>query len=664
MKQTRSQKLTALILAAVMLASSLVSCGEGTAKETEKTTETVKITETNAPDTDSPNTQAIETDAPEIPSLPSLITENGLAKAHIVLFDGASAREKKAAEELVYHVKLVSGADITVTNTVQDDSLPIIIATPDTLPELETMFPEDLAWLRVTKEEKEDGGYKRWGSDGFSIRQKDGKIYIFGATAEGALNGVYDFIEENLDVIWVGSDEAGIIYDATPTLNVIKADYREKSPFQIRMRAGNVILCERNKYNTVARPIGGEHNIKGLLTSSPTYDPNETEYWENYKDGTAMNASSSRQVNYWSKKTAQVIVDSVIAKLDAYSDADRPTFFTVSMEDLGFVSGVYPQMNEPFEYAPGQFVEPQNERYQSTVYFSFINYVAKGVAEKYPDVVINTLAYSFSVMPPLCELEENIMLWFCPYDEDYTQDSFAVAIAEGEAGINSTDPAVLQAQWYEEWCEKFPDNGILIYNYYFIHKGAGWYERPFWYRLQNDMQYYAETGAYGTTTCGAFDDLGQNNYGWTEASHNGYPADSIYHFTSAEAYSMNMLMVWLFLKLGWDPYEDVDALIEKFCDKVYGDAADEMKEYYDILYKGWSYSATEILPSEFNAKIKLHLSQEYYFNYFLDIETEDGVYILDALKDAITRAYEAADDKAKEFIRWTYEVYQDWERFL
>jgi hypothetical protein len=53
-----------------------------------------------------------------------------------------------------------------------------------------------------------------------------------------------------------------------------------------------------------------------------------------------------------------------------------------------------------------------------------------------------------------------------------------------------------------------------------------------------------------------------------------------------------------------------------------------------------------------------------YYNYFLDIETGDGVYILDALKDTITRAYEAADGYAKELIRYPYEVYQDWERLL
>jgi len=399
MKRTLS-----LILAALMLASSMASCGKTEPNETEKP-ETQAV-ETTAPDTESAETEAPETVAPAPSYDTNLITENGIAKAHIVLSANATAREKKAAEELQYHIKLVSGADIAVTDTILEGSLPIYIATPATLPELETMFPEDLAWLRITKEDNGKGGTRRWGDDGFAIRKTNDAVYIFGATDEGALNGTYDFIEENLDLIWITSTEAGIIYDEMPTINLVQTDYREKSPFIIRMRAGNPILCARNKYDTVARYVGGEHNVKSILLSSPTYDPNITEYWENKMDGTPLTPSSSRQVNYWSTLTADTVLDSVIAQLDGYSDAERPKFFTVSMEDLGFVSGVYPQMNEPFEYAPGQFVDPSDDAYLSTVYFTFINRVAKGVAAKYPDVTINTLAYSFSVQPPVCELEE------------------------------------------------------------------------------------------------------------------------------------------------------------------------------------------------------------------------------------------------------------------
>jgi hypothetical protein len=270
MKRTLS-----LILAALLLASSVISCGKTEPKETEAP-ETKKV-ETISPATDPVETTAPETTPAETSALaydPSLITENGVAKAHIVLSDAASADEKTAADELAYHIKLVSGgAEVAITNAAQEDSLPIIIATPDSLPELETLFPEDLAWLRDTGTA---GEKNRFGSDGFAVRQKDGKLYIFGATHEGALNGVYDFIEDNLGVLWIKTTDDGIIYDEMPTITATKADYREKAPFIVRYGFGSQLLDQRNKHDTEARIHGACHNVKWLLTTSPTYDPSIT----------------------------------------------------------------------------------------------------------------------------------------------------------------------------------------------------------------------------------------------------------------------------------------------------------------------------------------------------------------------------------------------------
>ena len=139
------KRMLSLILAALLLASTLTACGETTVKETSAET---KVPATQAPATDAPATNAPETDAPEASYSydTSLITENGMAKAHIVLPDGASADEQTAANELALHIKLVSGgAEVAVVNAAQTDSLPIIIGTPDTVPELEALFPEDIA---------------------------------------------------------------------------------------------------------------------------------------------------------------------------------------------------------------------------------------------------------------------------------------------------------------------------------------------------------------------------------------------------------------------------------------------------------------------------------------------------------------------------------------
>ncbi len=666
MKRTLS-----LILAALLLASSMTACGNGGSTETEQSTSTgvveTQSVETNAPateapDTNPPATELPETDAPApvYPYDTSLITENGVAKSHIVIAEGASDKEKKAAEELAYHIKLVSGAEVSITNTAAEDSLPIIIATPDSLPELETLFPEDLAWLRTVGKV---GDMERWGEDGFAIRQHDGKIYIFGANKHGALNGVYDFIEENLDLIWIRGDEAGIIYDEMPTINVVKADYREKSPFHIRFHsAGGATtgtLITRNKYNTADVPYGGIHNVVSLIKNSPLYDPNVTEYWDTDGAGNHVSASSTKQANFWSELTADVVAASVIAELDRFDDTNRPKYFNVNQEDIHNPS-VYPEMTEPFEYAPGQFVEANDVAYLSTVFFTFINRVARQVAEKYPDVTINTLAYTWSIKPPLCDVEDNVSIWFCPYSEDYSQPSFSAALEEAASG-NSTSLAALEAKYYEEWVGKHPN--INLYTYYYTHYVVGWYERPIWRRIQDDFRYYARTGLLGfrvETTYEGSDMI----YDWQSACRTGNPDDFTYKFTYDDARRMNLLTYWLYYKLAWNPDEDVDALIERFCDKVYGDASPFMQEYYALLELGWAHGA-EIIPYEFNANLTITRDQQYYFDYFMDFELEDGTYYLDAVTNALTKAWEAADDKAKEFIRHPYEVFSgDWTRFL
>ena len=197
----------------------------------------------------------------------------------------------------------------------------------------------------------------------------------------------------------------------------------------------------------------------------------------------------------------------------------------------------------------------------------------------------------------------------------------------------------------------------MIYNYYFCYFLQGYYERPIWWRLQNDFQYFAENGFIGTTSCGIAEEGNPSIYPFQT-----HPTSPI-AFTRGEGYSMNLMSLWIYYKLLWNPYEDVAALIVEFCDKVYGDASEIMQEYYRLLYEGWEIGAETILTA-FNAEYYYYTGAWYYYLYFLDVETEDGTNILEALGETLTKAYEAADDRAKEFIRYPYEMYQDWERIL
>ena len=100
MKRTLS-----LILAALILASAMTACGntEPSASVETSAAETL-AKETDVSETKDTETDSAETEADAPSYITNQITENGVAKSHIVLFDGADKVEKYAAEELAHHI--------------------------------------------------------------------------------------------------------------------------------------------------------------------------------------------------------------------------------------------------------------------------------------------------------------------------------------------------------------------------------------------------------------------------------------------------------------------------------------------------------------------------------------------------------------------------------
>ncbi len=618
------KRITAWILAALFTASAFTAC---TTTPADGETDTAKETSETVVDIQG-----------------ETITENGEAKAHIVVAEGSDGLLTYAAEELVYHIQKVSGATVSVVGEASTEGLAIVIATPDTCPELETLFPEDITWLSTLKE---DG--KQYSDDGFAIRRLDKAIYIFGMTPRGALNGVYDFIEENMGVLWVRANEdLGLIYEEMPTIAADVVDYREKSPFETRgwhtcgigyhgetpsaaSDEKTLIMMSRNKLNAKFAELGNAvywnyyktiglepfflgHYMKHWVTSSPIYDHTVTEYWNTDEEGVPLNVSTSTQVNYWSELTADTIAAGVI---DFLSKNDTDTV-GIGVEDNDTCVHL-PESAEPFEYAPGQFVEPGDPAYISTVYFTFLNRIARQVKEAYPDVTINTFAYWLVEAVPLCEIEDNVTICIAPILEDMSDP-----LTDPDNAENARILAMM-----EQW--KDLPNDLKIYNYYGCSFALERYERPIWDRIQSDFRYYVEAGIEGTVPEGLVD---------------ATFAGSLH----SQTWAINSLTFWLYSKLAWNPEEDIDALIVEFCDKVYGAASEHMQEYYRLIEYGWNESE-EADNNLWNFK----LEESFYFETF--------VYQLDLESDiiaALRAAYDAADtDVIKERIRPIKESFEE-----
>lgn len=577
-----------------------------------------------------------------------LITDNGKPAATIVVPEVASAMEMLAAEELQYHIEKVSGANLPISLSSNSTQASIIIATPDSYPELNVLFSEDIAWLRDIGN---SGDTERYGDDGFAIRQIGNAIYIFGANAHGALNGVYDFIEENLGVLWIRANEdLGLVYDEMPTITANKVNYAEKSPFQVRgwhlcsigangeghSDPATEVLMSRNKLNAkLAEPMNSHlwewqasigiepfhltHNISSWILESPIYDATYLGYWNTDDAGDPLDPSMdgwesihpTYQINFWDQgedgKTLQTVIASVLSWLE-----NNPTakYVGIGINDTNYCEQI-PAQNYDFEYAPDQFVSCEAYNYKSTVAFSFINKVAQAVAAVYPNVTVNAYAYSFTQAPPECDIEENVCVVFATCNEDVTD-----TLDTTNDSPNQRDFALLQ-----EWEAKC--SNIVTYTYYGCFSPSAYFERPIADKIQGDLQYFAEHGFTGLIPEGVTDSA----------------------CSDADTWAMNQLTFWLYGKLAWDPYADVEALIAEFCEKVYGDAGKFMLEYYSYLREAW-VDGREGVDLQWNTELQTYLD-----SFLLDCGK------LDEMAAALNYAWNAANNVEKERICYIRETF-------
>ncbi|MBR6748053.1 MAG: DUF4838 domain-containing protein [Clostridia bacterium] len=555
-----------------------------------------------------------------------ILVENSSPKMQIISC-ASQGLEAYAVQELVQHFKLVTGAEIPVVCEADACSckVSLIAATPDTCPKIASLFAEDLAWIGT--------------SDGFAVRTVENTIYIFGTNPGGVLNGVHDFIEKNLDVLWVRSTDIGLLYDPMPTVSLTCTDYREKSPFAVRgwhtcgtgvggechSDPATEVMLSRNKLNAKfaefenleqwdsyktrgLEPFNLGHNVTQWLLRSPSYDAQCMEYWNTDDDGNPIvNVpidGFKANLNYWSERTADTIADSIIAFLGEHD----VRYIGVGLED-NWNTKTRPWDQLPFEYAPGQFVEPAAENYVSTVFFTCINRISRKVRRIYPDVTINTYAYFFSEVPPECELEDNICVVFAPLGEDVTEPTNTAKVCPNNKVYSNV----------ETWKKK--TSNLAFYNYYGCFRASEKYERPLADRIQADLQYYAENGFTGTIPEGMVD---ANNNVW----------------------AMNALTFWLYSKLAWNPWADTKALTGKFCRKAYGKAADAMLTYYNLVKKGWELGRD-------GATLVWHNPPEMYLHHFV-FKHE----LAEPMQKALDEAWNAADETARARIRYIKETFE------
>jgi len=206
-----------------------------------------------------------------------------------------------------------------------------------------------------------------------------------------------------------------------------------------------------------------------------------------------------------------------------------PDVYSVSQEDnrIGFVCDDNKALVE-------------KEGSESAIVLDFVNYLADGIKDEFPDVYIDTLAYfSGEKAPKTMQARDNVIVRLT----DTQSDVLLPITAERNKAMR---------QNVEEWAKHCKNLRIWDYNITYIVPHV---PQPTMQTYPIDLRFFLAHNVEGM---------------FIEFEH---PLDT----------DMRDLKLWILCKLLEDPNQDYDALVREFTDGFYGAAGADVRQYLSLL---------------------------------------------------------------------------------
>ena len=451
------------------------------------------------------------------------LVKDGKSEYTIVLSKEASLSEKHAAGELQDFLRQISGAELPiVTEGARLPNKMIVIGDGEARKALGVHI-----------------GFDQLGDEGFAIRSAGPNIVIAGGRLRGTLYGVYTFLER-LGCRWYTSKVSRI--PKMRTIVLPQLDIAQKPAFEYRepfyTDAFDADWAVRNLVNSNSARLdekrGGKveygrfvHTFAELIPPS-VYYKDHPEYFSlvdgKRQDGYAQICMSNPDV-------LRIATEKVMKWIE-----EKPTakIFSVSQNDC--------YLNCQCDKCKAI---DEEEGSPSGLLLRFVNAIAEEVEKKYPDKLIDTLAYQWTEKPPrITKPRANVRVRLCPIFacefHDYTK-------CEQNAGF---------VENLRNWAKITNNLYIWHYNTDFPH-----YLIPFpdLDQIATSIRLYKRTGVKGIFMEGNYSPGG-----------GGF---------------MDELKAYYIAKLLWNPWIDEKAVKEDFLNGYFGKAGKPIGEWLDMLHE-------------------------------------------------------------------------------
>ncbi len=460
------------------------------------------------------------------------LAEAGKAHACIVTPASASISEQMAATELAHYLGLIAGAEFT-------------IHSEDNFPDADTrIFVGPTSYASQLGIDAHSLGAEEW-----IIRTVGADILIVGGKPRGTLYAAYNFLEDVLGVHWWNPFEESV--PTNPDLHIASLNLHSKPGLQYRdiyMLYGHDggLFAARNRLNRdgdarIQEQYGGarDYGLPYHVHTFGAYFP-PSQYFETHPEWYSLIDGKRTATNAQLCLTNTALRAEFLRKLRANITASRaaagkagitpPLVFSVSQNDC---------LN-PCQCGPCQQIATA-ESSECGPLLHFVNYLADGIRQEYPEVFIDTLAYQYTQQAPkTVRPRNNVIVRLCNTNSDQTQPI--------TAAVNTPFREQLQ-QW-----SKIAQN-LRIWNYAVTYAAPIGLPMPSAQNFGPDFRYYASHHVEGVFTELEFEIL----------------AD------------MRDFKVWVMAKQLESPNKAYAALVHTFTDGFYGPAGRYIRQYLSEL---------------------------------------------------------------------------------
>lgn len=454
------------------------------------------------------------------------LLENNNAVYRIVIPVNAEPAEKYAAEELALFLGQATGASFaTVNDAAPAQTHEILIGRARSF--TTAQLPDN---LRPDKPE------------GLAIYPNNQQLRIIGNTPRGTLYGVYELLEKEFGIRFLAPDYTYIPKsDGHIEVNARKYD----PPLEYRNIDCDHVWAVRNRLNASWCVIPLESTVGGVKWVGPSFVHTFAylvplkDYWSTHPEYFSM--VGGKRIN---NQTQLCLTNPEVLNI-AEANIRRWIIDANKSPDTKYLVSISGNDYENYCECPACRKIYDEEKSTSGTLWRFINQLAERLTPDYPNVSLETLAYSWSFVPPaITKPHPRVVVRLAPIAADFSRQ-----LTDGQYGNQEAMKNL------ERW-SKLTHN-LYIWDY---HANFAAYFSPFpnLRPISENIRIYLRHGV------------------------TGYYAQG----TQTPGGEMALLRFYMLARSMWKPETDSRQSMDEFCRLYYGQAASApIIEYIDLLHE-------------------------------------------------------------------------------